>query len=311
MASRCVTPFKLPAVRVTALDSCGNVQETGTCLSVASAGIVTVEQTEEYLDRVEFFPQNGDGDFCLQRTDPPRLKWINLTLTFCDVDPELANLLTGGALILSDAEESEAIGFRTSYGDVTTVNFGFEGWTRVGNQEVCDNPLYGYLLYPWVVEGTMSDVTFGNDVANFVVTARTQVGSGWGDGPYDVYSSEAVATEGDPLPLPESVSNIDHRLWFTTFMAPPATACGCSDIPLALSVAATGGGSHPATVTIPTNPAGDTVLPADIDWGDASTTTVTTGPTALHNYATAGVKTVTLHPRAYSSQSYVGTVTVV
>lgn len=309
MATRCFTPFKVPAVRVTELDSCG-APLVSACSSVATDGIITIEQTAEYEDRVEFFVKNADGKFCVQRTDPPLLKWLNMTYTFCNVDPELVTLMTKQSLIMSDADVPGAIGNAWETDDASLVNFALEAWTRVGAQPDCeDGELFGYALFPWHVEGTMGDVTYENGAANFVVTARTNVGSAWGVGPYSVYSSEAAATLGDPKPLLTAVTATEHRRMFTTFMAPPQSLCGCNGLTFVLAFADTG--VLTGTITLPTTPY-TTVLPAEVDWGDATPTeTVTTGPTASHVYAMAGTYTVTLKPREFSSGYFVSAATAI
>ena len=86
MATICATPFKVPRLRATRLDECG-VPVEGDCSTVVTDGTITVEIAREYEDREDFFKKNGDGVFCVKETDPPILKWINLTMTMCDVDP--------------------------------------------------------------------------------------------------------------------------------------------------------------------------------------------------------------------------------
>src|SRR5687768_14270141 len=87
-------PIKVPTPRATPYDECGNVVE-GSCSTVVTDGTITVEIAREYEDREDFFKKNGDGVFCVKETDPPILKWINLTMTFCNVDPYLVNLIAG------------------------------------------------------------------------------------------------------------------------------------------------------------------------------------------------------------------------
>jgi hypothetical protein len=84
---------------------------------------------------------------------------------------------------------------------------------------------------------------------------------------------------------------------FTTLMPPPLTGCGCTAIPLTLTVADIG--THTAQVTLPA-----AALPAYIDWGDTNFTTVTSGATVNHVYAGAGTYVIRLRPKSYSSQYY-------
>jgi hypothetical protein len=297
MSTYCFTPFRVPLVRLTLLDSCGAVVESS-CSSIQTSGIITIEQTAEMEDRQDFYQKNADGVFCVKETIPPILKWLNLTYTFCNVDPEVVAFMTGGAIILSDADTPVGIGNSMNEGDAATVNFGFEAYTRLANQSDCTGGVkYGYAIWPWNVEGVMGDVTYQAGTANFVVTARTKPGSAWGTGPYAVISSQATATLGNPIKLLTAIGATEHRRMFVTGLAPGASACGCTAIPLTMTAPTSIGLA--VTLTLPTGTA-----PAYIDWGDLSITANAAGPTAAHTYAIAGTYIITLYPRAYSSQRY-------
>jgi len=298
MATICATPFKVPKVRTTRLDECGAVVE-GECSTVVSDGIITIEIAREYEDRQDFFLKNADGVFCVKETDPPILKWINLTATMCNVDPYMVNILAGEEILEDDATPANVIGFRTTEGASALVNAAFEVWTRTAGSTNCGPNLtrFGYMLLPWLVEGTIGDLTLENGSANFVYTARTQSGGDWGVGPYNVVESAAVATLGDPLPLFDPVGALDHEIWLWTTLDPPVAACGCIALPLALE--AVDSGVLTATVTIPAG-----TLPAYIDWGDAMTETVTVGPTVMHVYAAPATYLIQLWPADFSSAAY-------
>lgn len=298
MATICATPFKVPRIRATRLDACGNVIE-GSCSTVVSDGIITVEIAREYEDREDFFKKNGDGNFCVKETDPPILKWINLTMTFCNVDPYLVNFIAGEEVLMDDAEVPNVIGFRNTEGASGDVNVGIEVWTRTaGGTCSTINPLFGYLLFPWVVEGTISDLTLENGAADFVLTARTRSGSPWGVGPYTVVESAAAATLGFPEPLFSPVGALDHELWLWSTLGPPTAACGCIALPLALTVTDTG--VLTATVTLP---AGVT-FPVYVNWGDATPIQKFTVGPITHVYGIAGNYDVSLWPDGISSAAY-------
>jgi hypothetical protein len=228
MTSVCYTPWKIPAVRVTKLDACG-VPVTGCSTVVSNGGIISVEMTKEYEDRQEFFVKNGDGNFCVRATNPPILKWLGLTLTFCSVDPELVNILSAEPLVLDNAVAPKATGYSTEEGSAAASNFALEGWTRVTNLNVpcTGGPEYGYTLWPWCIEGTISDMTFQNDVVNFVLTCRTQSNSPWGTGPYMVDYSDNPAGSTTQIPLLTPIGSRQHSRMFLTRLAPPADTCGC------------------------------------------------------------------------------------
>lgn len=231
MTSVCFTPWKIPRVRVTQLNSCG-LPITG-CSTVVSDGIISIEMTKEYEEREEFFVKNGDGTFCVRETNPPILKWINLVITFCNVDPELVNILTGNPTYLNDAAAPSAIGYSVDENAATTSNFALEGWTRLASSPSlpCTGSVeYGYGLFPWVKEGTIGDMTFENGVANFVVNARTSSTSPWGLGPYFVDYSDNPVGSTTPVRLLTPIGSRQHMRMFVTRLAPPTAACGCTTL---------------------------------------------------------------------------------
>jgi hypothetical protein len=201
---------------------------------VVSDGIISIEMAKNYEDREEFFVKNGDGQFCVRATTPPILKWIDLTITFCNVDPDIVSIMAGEPLYTSDDAAETKIGWSTEEGSVDTVNFALEGWTRLSGASLScsgsSGPAYGYVLFPWVVEGTIGDMTLENGVANFVVTARTSSNSLWGVGPYNVALSDNLATLDTEIPMLTPIGSGQHHRMFVTRLAPPAASCGCASL---------------------------------------------------------------------------------
>lgn len=231
MTSRCYTPFKIPKVRVTQLNSCG-AAVTG-CSTVVSDGIISIALTKEYEARQEFFVKNGNGDFCVKETNAPILKWINLVITFCGVDPELVNIMSAEPLYNDNATSPTAIGFSTQEGTAANANFALEGWTLLANNGnvACSGGLqYGYFIWPWVVEGTIGDLTLENGAANFVLNARTRSNSAWGTGPYNVAYSENPLGSLTPSRMFTPIGPLQHMRQFTTRFAPPTATCGCTTL---------------------------------------------------------------------------------
>jgi hypothetical protein len=230
MTTVCYTPWKIPRVRATQLNSCG-VPVTG-CSTVVTDGIISIAMTKEYEARQEFFVKNGDGVFCVRETNPPVLKWINLVLTFCNVDPELVNIMSAEPLVLNDAASPVSTGYSTEEGSAANVNFALEGWTRItGTSTPCTGGQeYGYTLFPWIVEGTIGDLTYENGAANFVLNARTKAGGGWGTGPYMVDYSDNPVGSTTRIPLLTPIGSRQHERMFLTRLAPPTAACGCTTL---------------------------------------------------------------------------------
>lgn len=230
MTAICYTPFKIPKIRVTKLNGCG--QPVTGCSTVVTDGIVSIAMTKEMEDREEFFQKNGDGAFCVTETNAPILKWINLVLTFCDVDPELVNIIAGEPTVTDDAAAPNATGYRTEEDSPSRVNFALEGWTRISNLSTgacTGGPEYGYVLFPWVIEGSIGDITHENGLVSFTLTgARTRNQSPWGTGPYFVDYSDNPAGSTTNIALLTPVGSREHHRMFLTRKPPPDATCGCT-----------------------------------------------------------------------------------
>jgi len=231
MTAQCYTLWKVPTVRATKLDSCG--QPVTGCSTVVTNGIISVNMTKEYEARQEFFKKNGDGTFCVQKTNPPIMKWINVTATFCGVDPELLNIMTADPVVRDDSASAVATGWTDQVGSAANANFALEAWTRlasVSNGAPCSGSEFGYTLLPWVVEGTVGDINLQNDSVDFVFTGRTSAGSLWGTGPYFIDLSDAAGTLNNNIALLTAIGSNDHRRTLVVRKAPPTASCGCSTL---------------------------------------------------------------------------------
>lgn len=314
MANQTMIRYKLVTVRATLLNRCG-VPVDGACSTLVDRCIISLAETPEYKDREEWFFENGDGDFCATVTTPPKKKWANVVLTFNDANPLMANFLTGSTVLLDDDDSltPNSIGYGDDYGSSDLANVGIEIWTRVAAEcndlNACPDDGsedFGYVLYPWVTQGTIGDVTYENGLANFVVNAIAVRNSPWGTGPYNVVKSEATATLGMPRVLFSAFPATRFSQVMLTKLAPPAAAigCDCQDLTPALTFADTGTGLHHGTVTLPTRN-GTALVPGYIHWGDATPDTlVTAGPTVMHNYAAPGSYAPTYKLSAESGPTY-------
>lgn len=226
----CFTPWKIPTIRVTQLNSCG-VPQTG-CTTVVSNGIISVEMEPEYEERQDFFKKNGDGTFCVEATNPPILKWFNVTITMCNVDPDLVAIAAAEQRVYDDAAVPVAHGWSSDVGAAANSNFALEGWTRLANTSTpCTGGVeYGYGILPWISEGTIQAQTFQNDTVDLVIAGRTNSSSPWGLGPYMVDYSDNPVGSTTQIPLLTAIRSTEHRRFFTTRLAPPTAQCGCQTL---------------------------------------------------------------------------------
>lgn len=226
MASICHNPIQGTRMRLTRIDECG-IPVEGACSTVVSAGFISVAMTDNIEPPDEFKVKNAAGDYCFPPIrSRPLLNWIETAIQFCQVDPELFELATGSPLVLDAA--GDAVGFGTDDDTYATGRFALEVWTNLAGNTACDanGQRYGYLLLPFVKEGTWGDLTIENGPISFTINTVTQSGNGWGSGPYDVVLNE----DGDPSPLLSAIPTQRQRHYQLTQVAPPDASCGCQPL---------------------------------------------------------------------------------
>lgn len=305
MVAQCHSVVRAPAARVTRLGPCGEILDSACAFAVTSS-FVDITLTRVNQDRQDALQLNANGDICVDKPKAPILRWYEVVITFCNVDPELFNIVSAEPLILDDSVTPEAVGWCSFPDSAAASNFGLEFWTGT-EDEGCDDDetVYGYGLLPRLTQGVIGDVTIANGVVNFTVTAITRPGNQWGTGPYNVIINETGANAGLPGPLLLPVASGAHKCFQWTKLGPPLSQCGCQDLTPAFQVLPTSGAAAtPRVATFPLDADGQPILPAVIDWGDLTAdTTVTSGTTANHSYI-AGSYTATYRPLDESAPTY-------
>lgn len=228
--SECPTLIQGTRLRATLVDACG-APVAGPCSTIVTDGFISVAMSDQIESPDEFKVKSAGGTFCVNQRSQPLLNWIETTISLCQVNPELLNMLSGSPLVYDDAITPNAVGFGTDSDTYASASFALELWTNMGRvrgQAACAGGAtrYGYLLLPWLIEGTIGDVTVENGPVNFSVKTITSEGNDWGVGPYDVvYDSLGVAS-----PLLVAIPTTRHRHVQFTSLAPPAVVCGCQEL---------------------------------------------------------------------------------
>jgi hypothetical protein len=216
-------------MRVQTINSCGT-PAVGSCVSAVSTGFVSVEMQDQVESGQEIVVLNAAGQMCVNEKSPTQLKWIDTTITFCNVDPELFGLITGSTLVLNDAASPAAVGFQTRTSNYAAGQFSLEVWTNISGATcvtvgTASLVPYGYFLLPNIVEGRVGDVKIENGAVSFTVAGRTKQGTNWGLGPKNVLANmTTAAAEKLLIALPSDTHR--HLQW--TYLAPPAASCGCA-----------------------------------------------------------------------------------
>lgn len=222
--TQCATIARGRVARFTRLDACGNVVEGAT--STVVSGFITVTATPNYLDAEEIQQLDANGQLCIDDQGDPALRWVDLSIVLCNVDPDRINIMTGDPLVLNDAVAPEAVGYRLDAAVTGTSRYALELWSGITGQ-ACDaegNELFGYWLWPFVGQSRWGESVFGNQGLTPTITSRTFSNSGWDVGPYDVRRDATVPATLEPLLTP--IGATQHQHFEIVSVDPPTAACG-------------------------------------------------------------------------------------
>lgn len=233
MATDCSPMARGKMLRITKLDECGAVVE-GATSTLVTKSFVSVANAPNYQDAEEISQADANGDICVEDQSNPALRWIDLTIILCTTDPYFVSLVTGDPLVVDDATPTpNTVGWDIDADLTGTANFALELWSGIPGQAcaVGGFPNYGYWLYPWVTQARWGEWTVENGVLNLTFTARTQRGSQWGVGPYDVRRDATTPASLEPLLTPVGAST--HLRHFKTSAPLPTPGCGAVALPAA------------------------------------------------------------------------------
>lgn len=228
MATTKFASIKARRIRVTAVDACGSpIIGTGAC-SIVSSGFVSVGLSAQVEDGQEFLVPNAWGDFCINEKDDSRVKRFDTTIEFCEVDPEILALLTGGrTFVTGTAPNTTAIG--GTFGESVGQDFSLELWSKIAGGQCAGGSQWIYWALPHLKGGTIGDLTFENGPLSMTVQGAGTIGAGedWGTGPYNDFK------------LPVALLDTEHIGYVVTSLTPPTDTDGCTT--LTASTTATAG----------------------------------------------------------------------
>jgi hypothetical protein len=230
MAVECASMSRGKMLRITKLNECGAIV-TGAGSSLVAKAFVSATFTPNYAEVQEISVSDANGDACIEDRSPVSLRWVDMSVVICTLDPTMINLITGDPLVLDDAATPNTVGFRLDADLTGSANFGLEFWSGITGQ-ACDpdgNTKYGYWLFPWVKDAQWGEWVIQNDALTITLSARAVVGGGWGVGPYDVRRDGTVPATLEPLLTPIGASQAMH---YEVTSAPlPTPACGAVTLP--------------------------------------------------------------------------------
>lgn len=249
MATKKLRSVKGRRMRLTALDECGAPDTASLCGSIVTSGFISVTWADEIETGEEYTQKNAWGDFCIGEKDADRVKWTNVTISMCEIDPEILVML-GGAIPNENANGDIIGAFFTR--DPNPLSFAIEVWTKKAGTDACapggGSPEWGYFAGFNVRNGMLDgDLTIEN--APLALNLKGELygaNEAWGVGPYDDNPVENVT--GVPAGALRYIG--------ITTVQPPDDTDGC--VPIVVATSATSG--TPGTWT----PTGASA-PADLD----------------------------------------------
>lgn len=135
MPATCSSIVRGKRIRATRLDSCGAFPAPATANSlVTSSGFVSVEYELDYEDGDEHILKNADGDLCINDRSCDQFKRVMVTVSFCNVDPDLFSIITGYPLEVDNSGVN--VGFRVGE-SLACSNFALELWGGVDGSSPC------------------------------------------------------------------------------------------------------------------------------------------------------------------------------
>lgn len=227
MASKKIKSIKGRRLRLTRLDECGAPDVGADCGVIVTDGFVSVTISNEVEAGEEYTQKNAWGDFCIAEKDGDRVKWANVSISMCEVDPEVLDMV-GGANPVTDG--TNTIG--ATFGREPNPNsFAIEVWTKKAGGDACSgsgDPEWGYFVVPYVRNGTLDgDVTIENAPLTIGLKGEGQGANvSWGTGPHGDNPMKVAFPEGDLYGI------------VVTDVQPPDVTDGCE--PIATAVPATG-----------------------------------------------------------------------
>lgn len=213
MATQILKSIKGKTVRLTRLDSCGDVV-FGSCSSLVSDCFISVTLSGEFEAGTEYVQKSAWGDLCINDLDPDILKRVNVSIDFAELNPDALDFITDSSPVVS---AGSTIG--SSWGSTPNeTSFALEVWTKRTGVD-CDptTPEWGYFSVPYVRNGKLDgDLT----IENGMLTA-TVVGTAFGA------PATWAVTPYASNPFVQSFPAGDIFGIVVTTVQPPADTNGC------------------------------------------------------------------------------------
>lgn len=182
------TSLQFVRLRVARLSASGTTP-AGAGLAYVSNQMIRLGISPVYDDGEEITERTGAGELCLEYSAPDNLRRLNVTLELCVPDPEFAQMLVGGDLLLN--VDGETIGMASpAVGPVDENGVSIEGWTRAILKNVVPpaNPYWRFVL-PKVNQWRVGDRELNSGRLPTLFTGKGFENPNFGNGPFNDYTA--------------------------------------------------------------------------------------------------------------------------
>lgn len=211
MATSILKSIKGKVVRLTRLDDCGD-PVVGSCSTLVSECFVSVTLSGEVEAGDEYLQKSAWGDLCINDKDPDIIKWVNVSVTFAEINPDALDILTGADPIVSGGNTIGAAWAPDSFDGAWSL----EVWTKFTGEPCTGQPDWGYFVVPFVRNGRIDgDLTIENGVMTIGVVGQGFAATNWGTSPYT------------PNPFIETFPSGSMFGMVVTNVQPPSDTAGC------------------------------------------------------------------------------------
>lgn len=194
MANDCLPQVSACAIRVARLDGSG-VPQPGASNLYVSDSLTKLTRTPAYEDGDEIKQKNGCGAVCLDYKSPPSYLREDATLELCSVDPELMQMLIGGAVLTSGARVGQAA---PAIGVISTQaqnGVSIELWAKRIRNGVVDatNP-YAWYVFPKVTNIKLTSANHENAAHLPAFSLEMYENPNWFNGPLNDWPAASDKT---------------------------------------------------------------------------------------------------------------------
>lgn len=175
--------FQATSMRVTALNA-NSTLFTGSAGCWVTNQFISVGFTPTYQAGADAAQLAADGSLCLDFKSPDILRYVALTVTVCNPEPELRNLISGGE-VFSPGGALPAVGYGAPlHGVIPTPNGNaLECWSRaiVNGKQASTNPYWEW-VFPYTQLWPTGETTLQNGLPAIVFTGYGFGNSNFGTG---------------------------------------------------------------------------------------------------------------------------------